>query len=271
MHECRILFLGDIGGRPGRRFVLSQLSSLQKEYRPDFIFANAENATHGFGLNAATAQELHDGGIDGLTLGNHTWDQKEFWNEIDTLPYVCRPANYPKAPGRNFLIFEHQGEKLAVINLLGRTGMRTALDCPFQTAAKLLEALENDDIRNVIVDFHAETTAEKYALGWFLAKKESVCAVLGTHTHVPTADTRLLNDRTAFVSDIGMCGPYNSVIGCEIDPVIERFVDGKPNRLEVAKGTAVLNAIFLRLDLEQHRALSIERIQKIEANGAQSK
>ena len=271
MHECRILFFGDIVGRPGRRFVLSQLPLLRERYKPDFVFANAENATHGFGLNAATAKKLHDAGIDGLTLGNHTWDQKEFWNEIDTLPYVCRPANYPKTPGRTHLVFEHRGEKLAVINLLGRTGIRTALDCPFQTAAKLLEAFQSDGICNVIVDFHAETTAEKYALGWFLAKKESVCAVLGTHTHVPTADTRLLNDRTAFVSDIGMCGPYNSVIGCEIDPVIERFVDGKPNRLEVAKGTAVLNAIFLRLDLEQHRALSIERIQKIEANGAQSK
>ena len=141
--------------------------------------------------------------------------------------------------------------------------MRTALNCPFQTAAKLIEALENDGIRNVIVDFHAETTAEKYALGWFLSKKESVCAVLGTHTHVPTADTRLLNNRTAFVSDIGMCGPYDSVIGCEIDLVIERFVEGKPNRLEVAKGAAVLNAVFLRLDLEQHRALSMERIQRI--------
>ena len=267
MHECRILFFGDIVGRPGRRFVLSQLPLLRERYKPDFVFANAENATHGFGLNAATAQKLHDAGIDGLTLGNHTWDQKEFWNEIDTLPYVCRPANYPKTPGRTHLVFEFHDEKFAVVNLLGRTGIRTPLNCPFQTISKLAEVLRKEGISSIIVDFHAETTAEKYALGWF-ASKQGICAVLGTHTHIPTADTRLLNNRTAFVSDIGMCGPHDSVIGCEIDPVIERFVEGKPNRLEVAGGAAVLNAVFIRLDLEQQCALSIERIQKIEEDGA---
>ena len=265
MHECRILFLGDIVGRPGRRFVLSQLPSLREQYRPDFIFANAENATHGFGVNAATAQKLHTTGIDGLTLGNHTWDQKAFWDEIEALPYVCRPANYPKAPGKTHLVFECRGEKVAVINLLGRTGMRLSLDCPFQIGKSLVKTLRNNGVHNILVDFHAETTAEKYALGWFLSK-EGVCAVLGTHTHVPTTDARLLNNQTAFVGDIGMCGPYDSVIGCEIDPVIERFVDGKPNRLEVAKGAAVLNAVFICLDLEQHHALSIERIQKIEGS-----
>lgn len=266
MHECRILFFGDIVGRSGRRFVLSQLPLLRERYKPDFIFANAENATHGFGLNAATAQKLHDAGIDGLTLGNHTWDQKEFWNEIDALPYVCRPANYPKTPGRTHLVFEFHDEKFAVVNLLGRTGIRTPLNCPFQTISKLAEVLRKEGISSIIVDFHAETTAEKYALGWF-ASKQGICAVLGTHTHIPTADTRILNDQTAFVSDIGMCGPYDSVIGCEIDPVVERFVDGKPNRLEVAKGSAILNAVLLRLDLERHCALSIERIQKIEEDG----
>ena len=266
MHECRIFSFGDIVGRPGRTFVLSQLPLLRERYKPDFIFANAENATHGFGLNAATAQKLHDAGIDGLTLGNHTWDQKEFWNEIDNLPYVCRPANYPKASGKTHLVFEFHDEKFAVVNLLGRTGIRTPLNCPFQTISKLAEVLRKEGISSIIVDFHAETTAEKYALGWF-ASKQGICAVLGTHTHIPTADTRILNDQTAFVSDIGMCGPYDSVIGCEIDPVVERFVDGKPNRLEVAKGSAILNAVLLRLDLERHCALSIERIQKIEEDG----
>lgn len=264
MLECRVLYLGDIVGKPGRHYVYQQLPSLREQYRPDFIFANAENATHGFGLTAATAQELHQHGIDGLSLGNHTWDQKPFWDEIDQLPYVCRPANFPeKVPGHTFLLQEFQGEKLAVINLLGREGMHSSLDCPFQVGQKLLQSLQAQGVANIILDFHAETTAEKYALGWFLSSK-GILAVLGTHTHVPTADERLLHQQTAFITDIGMCGPRNSIIGCKIDPSVGRFLNGKPHKLEVAQGSCVLNAVFLRLDFEQHRALSIERIQRIE-------
>ncbi len=264
MLECRVLYFGDIIGKPGRNYVYQQLPALREKYRPDFIFANAENATHGFGLTLVTAQELHQHGIDGLSLGNHAWDQKSFWEEIDQLPYVCRPANFPEnTPGRTILLQEYQGEKLAVINLLGRAGMRSSLDCPFQIGQKLLQTLQTQGVSNVLLDFHAETTAEKYALGWFLSS-QGILAVLGTHTHVPTADERFLHPQTAFISDIGMCGPQNSIIGCKIDPIVERFLNGKPNKLEVAQGPCVLNAVFLRLDLEQHRALSIERVQRIE-------
>ena len=266
MCECRLLFFGDIVGHPGRIFLKEQLPALKQRYEPDFIFANGENATGGFGLNKAIAQELKTSGVDGITLGNHTWNQREFWNEIGQLDFVCRPLNLPEGcPGKTSVVFEFKEHKLALLNLLGRAYSREALDCPYKTIQRQIEQLQSAGVDNFVVDIHAEATAEKYTLGWFLAEIEGVSCVVGTHTHIQTADERILNGTTAFICDLGMCGSYNSILGFKKESILEKAITGKPCRFEVAKSPSMINGAFITLDLEAHKATSIERIRILES------
>ena len=266
MYECRLLFFGDIVGHPGRIFLKEQLPALKQQYVPDFIFANGENATGGFGLNKAIAQELKTSGIDGITLGNHTWNQREFWNEIGQLDFVCRPLNLPEGcPGNTSVVFEFKEHKLALLNLLGRAYSREALDCPYKTIQRQIEQLQSAGVDNFVVDIHAEATAEKYTLGWFLAEIEGVSCVVGTHTHIQTADERIFNGTTAFICDLGMCGSYNSILGFKKESILEKAITGKPCRFEVAKAPSMINGAFIKLDLESHKAISIERIRILES------
>ncbi len=248
-----ILVIGDIIGQPGRQAVHEFLPGLRQQYGLDTVIANAENAAGGFGLTSAIAGELLDAGINILTSGNHIWAQKEIIPYLDGEIPILRPLNYPPGvPGRGYLITS----RTTVINLIGRTFMND-LDCPFRAMDKLLAEL-GPRPPVIIVDFHAEATSEKMAMGRYLDGR--VSAVLGTHTHVGTIDAQLLPGRTAYVTDIGMTGPMDSVIGDDAGAVIQRFLTGLPHRLSVGKGKPVLNAIMVNVAEDSGRALSIERI-----------
>jgi len=265
MKECRLLFFGDVVGRSGRVFLKKQLPILRDLYKPALVFANCENAAGGFGLNGSMAAEFKLMGINGITLGNHTWDQRGFWDEIQALDYVCRPANFPdECPGNRYLVFDYQGQKVALFSVMGRAFSKAVLDCPFKVSEAIIQQLKLEGIDNIIVDVHAEATAEKYTLGWFLLELGVSC-VVGTHTHVQTADERILNKRMAFITDIGMCGGYDSILGFKPESIIKKSIYGKPCRFEVADGLAMINAVLVRLDLESHCALSIERVFLVES------
>jgi len=256
----RILFIGDIFGQPGRRIVREQLPSLRLELQPDLILANAENAAAGFGITAQLTEELLDLGIAVLTSGNHIWDKKEIYPYLrdQVNGRLLRPANFPPAnPGRGLFVGKTaDGTGYAVINLQGRVFM-PALDCPFRKADELLASLP-DDVKVRIVDMHAEATSEKQALGWYLDGR--VSAVLGTHTHIPTADATVLPQGTAYLTDVGMTGPYESVIGMDRQTVIQKFLDQMPARFEVAKGDVRLLAVLLDVDAATGRARSIKPV-----------
>ena len=248
-----ILAIGDIIGRPGRQAVREFLPGLRQQYGLDMVIANVENAAGGFGLTSTTAKELLSAGVNVLTSGNHIWAQKEIIPYLDGEMPVLRPLNYPPSvPGRGYLII---GQAM-VINLIGRTFMGD-LDCPFQAMDKLLAEVEHKP-PVIIVDFHAEATSEKVAMGRYLDGR--VSAVLGTHTHVGTIDAQLLPQGTAYVTDIGMTGPMDSVIGDDIESVIQRFLTGIPHHLSVGRGSPIFNAIMIRVDGDSGRATSIERI-----------
>ena len=252
----RILMIGDIIGQPGRRTVRSLVSDMRREHGIDLVIANGENTAGGFGLTVDTAHELLDSGVDIITSGNHIWDQKEMIPHLDEGLPVIRPANYPDAPGRGSLIQDN----VMVINLQGRVFM-PALDCPFRTADRILREAESSGLpRVIIVDFHAEATSEKQAMGWYLDGR--VGAVLGTHTHVGTVDTRILPKGTAYVTDVGMTGPVNSVIGSDTSAVLERFLTALPHRLQVAGGPTVLNSVLIEIDPETGIAQSIQRLDR---------
>ncbi len=254
--------MGDIFGQPGRRIVKEKLPDLVKEFNPDLVLANGENAAAGFGITPSLAEELFSLGIAVLTSGNHIWDKKEI------VPYLgdaantrlLRPANYPhRAPGRGLFVGRNaSGTSYAVINLQGRVFM-PALDCPFRAAEALLSEVP-EDVKIRVVDIHAEATSEKLALGWFLDGR--VTAVLGTHTHVATADESILPRGTAYITDLGMSGPYDSVIGMEKEPVIKKFIDQMPARFEVAKADVRLCGVLIDADEATGRALSIARIAR---------
>ncbi len=248
-----ILMIGDIVGQPGRRALRRFLPGLRQEYGLDLVVANGENAAGGFGLTLAIAQELLDSGINILTSGNHIWAQKEIIPYLDDDLPVLRPLNYPPGvPGRGYII----AGKTMVVNLMGRTFMNT-LDCPFRAMDRLLAEIEHKP-PVIIVDFHAEATSEKMALGRYLDGR--VSAVLGTHTHVGTIDTQLLPLGTAYVTDVGMTGPLDSVIGDDAESVIRRFLTGMPHHLSVGKGRASLNAVMVEVAEDSGRAVKIERI-----------
>jgi len=260
----RIVFVGDIVGRSGRRVLFANLDTLREG--TDLLIVNAENAAAGFGVTQDIADEMLDAGIDVLTTGNHVWDKRETLEYIGEQPRLLRPHNFPSAtPGSGlFVARTGTGERVAVLNLMGQVFMHPTLACPFQCATETLAAL-GADVSAVIVDFHAEATSEKMAMGWHLDGR--VAAVLGTHTHVPTADERVLPRGTAYISDAGMTGCYDSVIGMDRDKVLRRFVEKMPERFEVASGPATLCGVAVEVDPRNGRATSIERI-RIEEPGA---
>ena len=252
----RILMVGDVIGKPGRRAVKSLVPSLRREHNIDLVIANGENTAGGFGLTLETAYELLDNGVDVLTSGNHIWDQKEIIQHMDEGLPLIRPANYPDAPGRGYLVHSN----VLVVNLMGRVFM-SPLDCPFKTADRVLQQTGDAELPPVvIVDFHAEATSEKQALGWYLDGR--VSAVVGTHTHVGTVDAKILPRGTAYISDVGMTGPMDSVIGSETSAVLERFLTGMPQRLQVASGPVMLNSVMIDVDQETGKALAIERLDR---------
>jgi hypothetical protein len=251
-----ILFIGDIFASPGRRIVGDHLQDIVESNRIDLTIANAENAAGGFGLTPAIAEELFGLGLDVLTSGNHIWDKREVYDYLRRQPRLLRPANYPDAPGQGVIVWRaRNGVDCAVLNLQGRTYMPST-DCPFRKADQILGALD-PAIKVRFVDFHAEATSEKIALGWYLDGR--VSAVIGTHTHVPTADTRILPGGAAYQTDCGMTGPYQSVIGVQTDIVVQRFLTGLPVRMEAARQRPEMHAVIVDVDEATGKARAIRR------------
>jgi metallophosphoesterase (TIGR00282 family) len=258
----RLLFIGDIVGGPGRLAVQAHVEGLVDRERIDFVVANAENIAGGFGLTAKVLEELEGLPVDVWTSGNHVWDKKEGVPLLDAHPSLLRPANYPEGnPGRGWCVEETAGGvPVAVVNLQGQALM-APIDNPFRVADRVLEEVrrQHDAVRIIVVDMHAEATSEKQAMGWYLDGR--VTAVLGTHTHVPTADERILPQGTAFQTDVGMTGPYESVIGMRPDKVIERFLFGTPRPFEPAKRDVQLRGAIVDADETTGRALAIRRVR----------
>src|SRR5467141_1503330 len=259
----RILFIGDIFGRPGRNIVKDRLRGLVRDHAIDLVIANGENAAAGFGITPSLAEELFDLNIDVLTTGNHVWDKREILDYFQMAngdahspaKRLLRPANYPNdMPGWG--VYEGRKERVpyAVINLQGRVFMASN-DDPFRTADQLLKDIK---AKIILVDIHAEATSEKISLGWYLDGR--VTAVVGTHTHVPTADERVLPNGTAYITDVGMTGPHDSIIGMEREPALARFLNGMPSRFEPATGNPRLNGVVIDADEATGRARSILRI-----------
>lgn len=254
----KLLFIGDIVGRPGRDIIQERLGKIRHDLGTDFVIANAENAAAGAGITGSIAKSLLESGIDAITLGDHVWDQRGWETDITQIDRVCRPANLPKkCPGWDHLIIEARGFRVAVFTVLGRSFMNIKADCPFETADRLVDQLKAQ-ADAIIVEVHAEATSEKQALGWHLDGR--VTAVLGTHTHVPTADATVLPKGTAFMCDVGMTGPYASVLGREVQPVIAKFMDGMPRRYEVATEDVRLSGALIQIDASMAHAKSIELV-----------
>jgi len=248
-----ILAIGDVIGKPGRKALNQLLPSLRRQYGIDLVIVNGENAAGGIGLTLDTAGEMLDAGTDVLTSGNHIWMHREIYPYLDSDMPILRPLNYPPGvPGRGYLVIG----KVAVVNIIGRVFVGD-FDCPFRAMDTLLSELEE---KIIIVDFHAEATSEKVAMGRYLDGR--VSAVVGTHTHVGTTDAQILPRGTAYVSDIGMTGPLDSVIGDDTDAAIQRFLTSMPHRLSVGRGKTALNGILVKVDDDTGKALSIERISQ---------
>ncbi|MBI5188321.1 MAG: TIGR00282 family metallophosphoesterase [Nitrospirae bacterium] len=255
----KLLFIGDIVGKVGRSAVKSLLPSLTDKYKTDLIIANGENLAGGFGVTEKTLTEILNCGVHIITTGNHVWDKKEFIPQISKENRVLRPINYPPGvPGYGSILYTlPQGEKVAIINISGRVYMSN-MDCPFRTGKEEIERLSN--ITNIIiVDFHAEATSEKIAFSWFVDGK--VSAVIGTHTHVQTADEKILPGGTAYITDVGMTGPSMSVIGIEKEQVIQRFLTNIPIRFETAKGEGIFSAVVIEIDEKTGKSIAIQRLQ----------
>lgn len=252
----KLLFIGDIVGRPGRDMVMERVPRLRQELALDFVIANAENVAAGAGITGKLAKSILESGVDAITLGDHVWDQRGWETEIATMDQVCRPANLPKSnPGWDHVIIEKRGFRVAMFTVLGRTFMGLKADCPFLCADRMIEQLRSQ-ADAIVVEIHAEATSEKIALGWHLDGR--VTAVLGTHTHVPTADACVLPKGTAFMCDVGMTGPYASVLGREVAPVVAKFIEGMPHRFEVAEGDVRLSGALVEISASTTRAKKIE-------------
>lgn len=261
----KILFIGDIVGKPGREILAERLQRLRTELKADVVIANGENVAAGSGITGTLAKTLLTLGIDAITLGDHVWDQRGWDDEIDDFPTVCRPANLPAScPGADHVILDVKGFKLAVFTVLGRTFMGMKAECPFLCADALLKKLEGK-ADAVLVEIHAEATSEKIALGWHLDGR--AVAVLGTHTHVPTADACVLPKGTGFMCDVGMTGPYASVLGREVAPVLSRFLDGMPKRFEVAEGDVRISGALVDYDETAKRTTDV-RLITVRRSGA---
>jgi len=254
----KLAFIGDVVGKSGRQTVAQLLPRIRSEYGADVIIANAENSAGGFGINPRSIDELARAGVDFFTTGNHVWYKREGMGLLDSLDTIVRPANYPgDAPGRGAAVVPGTNGMLAVINVQGRVFM-PPIDCPFRTVDRLLGELP-EGVRVVLVDMHGEATSEKIAMGWYLDGRVSV--VLGTHTHVPTGDHRILPGGTAYVTDVGMTGAYDSVLGVKKDAVINRFLNMRPTRFEVAGSDRRCDFVVVDIDEETGRARSFEHLQ----------
>ncbi|WP_273850431.1 TIGR00282 family metallophosphoesterase [Guptibacillus spartinae] len=253
----KILFIGDVVGSPGRNMVSTYLPRLKKKYKPTFTIVNGENAAGGRGITEKIYRGFLESGAQVITMGNHTWDNREIFEFIDRAPKLVRPANYPEGtPGTGSTLVNINGVEVGVINLQGRTFL-PAMDDPFRKADELIEEMR-ERTPVIFVDFHAETTSEKQAMGWYLDGR--VTAVVGTHTHVQTADERILPGGTAYLTDAGMTGPYDGILGMEREAVINKFLTTMPVRFEVTKGREQLSGVFLTLDPKTGKATKIERI-----------
>jgi metallophosphoesterase (TIGR00282 family) len=253
----RILFIGDIFASAGRSILADQLHRIVSTEYIDLAIANAENAAGGFGITPLIAEELLNTGLEVLTSGNHVWDKRELYDYLDRQPRLLRPANYVEdLPGRGVTVCRaRNGVDVAVINLQGRTHM-PATECPFRKADAILASLD-PNVKVRFIDFHAELTSEKMAMGWHLNGR--VSAIVGTHTHIPTADARILSGGTAYQTDVGMTGPYNSVIGVDKDIVLRRFLTGIPVRMEAARGGVELHSVIVDVDETTGKATAIRR------------
>ena len=255
-----VLCIGDIVGKPGREALRALLPELRKKHKVDVAVINAENTASGSGLTSRLARQLFDMGCDVLTLGDHTWDQKELEEYLKESDTVIRPANFPEgAPGRGWTIFTTaNGVKVGVVNMLGRTFMRHQVTCPFRAADEIIVEIQKET-PNIIIDFHAETTSEKVAMSHYLNGRASV--LFGTHTHIQTADETILNEGTAYITDLGMTGPYDSVIGQKKDRIIQRFLTSMPIRFQIAEDDIKLCGILVEIDEKTGKAKKIERLQ----------
>lgn len=253
----RIMLVGDVVGRAGRRAFRAITPRLRTERGIDIVIVNGENAAGGKGFTRKALDELYAGGADVVTSGNHVWDKKDVFAFIDDEPFLVRPANYPEGtPGKGYCIFPFKAANVAVLNLSGRSFM-PALDCPFQKADEILAEIEGKaDV--IVLDFHAETTSEKLAMGYHLDGRADI--VVGTHTHVQTADERILPAGTAYITDLGMVGPQDSILGVRKDIVIQKFRTGMPVRFEMAEGSAEYAAVIVEIDPSGHRVTQIERV-----------
>ncbi len=259
----RIIFIGDLVGKPGRQYLQEHLPDLKRQVKADLVIANGENAAGGAGITEKVYQEIRKSGVDLITGGNHIWDQKDIFNFIDIEERMLRPANYPveTTPGRGTLLLSMKNGKkrAAIINLMGRVFMQ-AIDCPFRVADREIETLKNQT-PVIIVDFHAEATSEKQALGWYLDGR--VSAVIGTHSHVQTADERLLPKGTAYITDAGMVGLYDSILGVDKQEPLQMFLTQQPQRFSIGKGRVLFNAVLIDVDDHSGRANTIERISAL--------
>ncbi|SDN30212.1 TIGR00282 family metallophosphoesterase [Alkalicoccus daliensis] len=253
----RIMFIGDIVGSPGRDIWKTYAARIRSKFHQQVTIVNGENAAGGKGITKKIYHELLESGADMLTMGNHTWDKKEIFDFIDGAEKMVRPANFPPGtPGEGIRYLKINKQTVAILNLQGRTFM-PAIDCPFQKA-DLLVSEAGKVTKNIFVDFHAEATSEKQAMAWYLDGR--VSAVIGTHTHVPTADERILPQGTAYLSDVGMTGPYDGILGMEKDVVINRFLTNLPARFEVSKGREQLNGVYFDIDENTGKATLIKRV-----------
>ncbi len=254
----KVLFIADIMGQGGREAVARILPALKTKEQVDLVIANGENAAHGMGLTPSIARDLFHLGVDVITMGNHTWDKKEILDVIDD-EAIVRPANYaPGVPGRGaMLVTTATGFKVGVLNLIGRIFMPPN-DCPFRSADKVITELKKET-PVIIVDIHAEATSEKVAMGWYLDGK--VSAVIGTHTHIQTADEKILPEGTAYLTDVGMTGPFDSVIGIKKEIILQRFLMQMPIRFEVSDKDIWFNGVLIEIDEKSGKALSIQRLQ----------
>jgi metallophosphoesterase (TIGR00282 family) len=261
--SIRILYIADIVGDPGFEITLENIAALKEENRIDLTIANGENAASGKGLTAKIASALFDLGIDVLTSGNHIWNRHKFYDILDQDHRILRPLNYPRGcPGKGSVIIDLDGNrKIGIMNLQGRAFMYS-IDCPFRAADGELERMRNQQVSMIIVDVHAEATAEKIALGWYLDGR--VSAVIGSHTHVQTADERILNKGTAYITDAGMTGPFDSVIGMDTQISIQRFLTQLPVHYKVARGPCKCCGVIVSLDPVTGKAESIQRFQKFD-------
>ncbi|MBE6098446.1 MAG: TIGR00282 family metallophosphoesterase [Anaerovibrio sp.] len=253
----RILIVGDVVGRPGRKAFGKYTKELRQKHNIDIVIVNGENSAGGKGVSRKSLDELYAAGADIVTSGNHIWDNREVQGLIDDEPYLVRPANYPEgAPGKGWCLYPFKAKNIAVINLSGRAFMPD-MDCPFQKIDDILSEIgDQADIK--ILDFHAETTSEKMAMGFYLDGRVQV--VVGTHTHIQTADERLLPNSTAYITDLGMVGPWNSVLGVKSDIIIKKFTSCMPVRFDLADGPAVYSAVIVEIDDATNKAVAVERL-----------